>query len=154
MLESVALGLAVSLAVFGALLVIAPNFTRESADLVREKPGKSFLIGCGGMVVLAIAFFLLVPSTAVFPLFVVAIALPSIGLLAVGRAVSERWLVAVPVAATLSVAGGMLPYRGNVAFALILGSLGLGAAYQVYADDGETEDETKSRFSTENMSRR
>lgn len=152
-LEDVGRMIAVSLALFGILLFVAPDFTRRAADLICEKPGKCFLYGSGGTVLLIFAMFLIRPTVS-FPLiFLLVFAVSSIGFLAVGRVVSDSWIVAVPVAVLVSTVAGAIPYL-NVLVGLVLMCQGLGAAYLVLGGEDETDEEASSRFSTENLSQR
>ncbi|PSQ13934.1 hypothetical protein BRD02_10980 [Halobacteriales archaeon QS_8_69_73] len=59
-----------------------------------------------------------------------------LGFLAAGRAVSDRWAAALAVAVALAVFTGGVPVLGGL-IGFVLSSMGIGAAYLDYRDDGQ-----------------
>lgn len=131
-------GMVFTLVVGGALILVAPEYTRRTTGRIRREPGQTLLYGIGISVVLFIVLLILVVTIvgilAAIPLGLIAIIIAQLGYLAVGRVVSYDWTIALLTAAVIAGLTNGVPFLGGFV-GFLVGSLGLGAAYLDYKTD-------------------
>ncbi|MFC6836768.1 hypothetical protein [Halomarina ordinaria] len=129
----------VALVVGGGLLAFAPTYTGRTTRRITEDPGETFVYGVGlgvAVVVLVVVLVLtVVGSLLVIPLAVVVAVAGTLGYLAAGRVVTDSRPLVLLVAVFLAVAVAVVPLLGGL-LGFVLSSLGMGAAYLDYRDDG------------------
>ena len=130
----------VALVIAGGLLALVPDYTERTTDRIRDDPGETLIYGVGIGIAAFIITILLVLTIVgillVIPMAIVLAVVGYLGYLAAGRAVSDRWAAALAVAVALAVFTGGVPILGGLV-GFVLSSMGIGAAYLDYRDDGQ-----------------
>jgi small-conductance mechanosensitive channel len=130
----------VTLVIAGGLLALAPDYAERTTDRIRDDPGETLIYGIGIVIAAFIVTVLLVLTIVgillVIPMAIVLAVVGYLGFLAAGRAVSDRWAAALAVAVALAVFTGGVPILGGLV-GFVLSSMGIGAAYLDYRDDGQ-----------------
>ncbi|QLK27438.1 hypothetical protein HYG81_07520 [Natrinema zhouii] len=134
-----------TLVIGGLLVAVAPDSTRRRTDRALEAPGITFVYGVvSGVVVIGAAFLLAitgfglifaVPMLLIFVL--VALVSGEYGYLAVGRLVSDDWLLALGSAIVVSAAVGAVPVLGTIV-GFVISSIGLGTAVMAFQADRDS----------------
>lgn len=134
-----------TLVVGGLLVALAPDSTRRRTDRALESPGEAFLYGVGTLAATIGAVFLLaitgiglilaIPLLLAFVL--VALVAGEYGYLAVGRLVSDDWLLALGAAIVVSAAVGAVPVLGAVV-GFVVSSIGLGTVVMTSQEDRQS----------------
>ncbi|WP_254837725.1 hypothetical protein [Natronomonas marina] len=136
------------LVVAGGIVALAPDYAERTTDRIRTNPGGTFLYGLAiGIAAVIVGFLLALTIVGILvavPMFIVLGVVGYLGHLAAGRSVSDDWGVAVLVAVVLAVVTGAIPILGGL-LGFVLSSLGIGAAYLDYKDDGRSGRGRKSR---------
>ena len=131
----------ISLVVGGGLILLAPDYTDRTTQRILDEPGRTVLHGIGigflAMIALVVLILTVVGILLAIPLAIVLVVFGELGYLAVGRLFTDDWSVVLLVAVGTSAIVGGLPVLGAL-LGLVLSSLGLGAAYLEYADDGRS----------------
>lgn len=119
--------------------MFAPEYTDRTTTRIHDDPVGTLLYGIGIGIVVAIVLVILILTVIgillAIPLILVVLVLNELGYLAVGRALTDSWGIALLVAMGASAIVGLVPILGGL-LGLVLGSFGLGAAYFDYRDDG------------------
>lgn len=133
------LGALGTLIIGGGFVAFAPAYTERTTDRILDEPGETFLYGVGIFVALIVVVFLLaitiVGIVLAIPLAIAAAVVAELGYLAAGRAVSDRWAVALLTAIAVGALTSGVPVLGGLV-GFVLGSMGVGAWYLDYRDDG------------------
>lgn len=134
----------VTLVVGGGLIAFAQPFADRTTRLVYEEPIETLLYGFAIGFALTIALFVLIVTFVgillAIPLAVLILVLSGIGYLALGRAVSDNWGVALLVAMGTSAVVVGVPIPGAL-LGIVLSSLGLGSAYLYYRSEDRSPSE-------------
>ena len=117
-----------------------PDYVERTTDRILDAPGETFVygivIGIVGGIVAVVLVFTVVGILVSVPIVIALAVVGYLGFLAAGRAVSEsRGTVLAVVVAAAAVTGG-IPVLGGLV-GLVLNSMGIGAAYLDYRDDGQ-----------------
>ena len=128
-----------ALVVAGGLIALVPDYVGRTTDRILDAPGETFVydivIGIVGGIVAVVLVFTVVGILVSVPIVIALVVVGYLGFLAAGRAVSEsRGTVLAVVVAAAAVTGG-IPVLGGLV-GLVLNSMGIGAAYLDYRDDG------------------
>lgn len=156
-LGEAAAAMAVTLLVGGGLILFAPNYTDRTTKRIRDRPGETLLYGIGigivAVVILVILFVSVVGILAAIPPILVMLVAGELGYLAAGRAVTDSWGLAVLVAMGASAVVGAVPVLGTL-LGFVLSTLGMGAAYLDYRNDGRSRTGGHTGTETVGQSRR
>lgn len=129
----------ITLVVGGGLILLTPGYTERTTQRILDHPGEALLygiaIGLLATIVLVILILSVIGILLAIPLIIVLVVFGELGYLAVGRLVTDNWGIVLLVAMGTSAVAGGVPVLGAL-LAIILSSLGIGAAYLDYRDDG------------------
>lgn len=138
LLDAVLSGLG-ALIIGGGLVALAPEYTERTTDRILDDPVETFVYGVGMFVAFLVVVFLLaitiVGIVLVIPLVIAVAVVAQLGYLAAGRTVSDEWSVVLVTAIVVSAVTGGVPLLGGLV-GFVLSSMGLGAWYIDYRDDG------------------
>jgi hypothetical protein len=125
----------------GGLILLAPEYTERTTDRIENEPLETFLYGLGISIAAVVVMFLLaitiIGILAVIPMAIALAIVGQLGYLAVGRSVSDEWAVVLLVALVVAAVAGGVPILGGL-LGFVLSSMGVGAAYFDYKEDGGT----------------
>lgn len=126
----------ITLVIGGGLILLAPDYTSRTTRRVHDEPLKTFLYGFGVSFLLGILSGILtltgIGILIVIPILLGVLVVGQIGYLAVGRAVSGSWGVALLVA-VVAAAVTVVPIFGTLV-GFVLSGFGIGAAYLDFRD--------------------
>ena len=129
-----------ALVVAGGLVALVPDYVERTTDRILDAPGKTFIygvvIGIVGILVAVVLVFTVVGILVSVPILIALAVVGYLGFLAAGRAVSESWGTVLAVAVAAAAVTGGIPVLGGLV-GLVLDSMGIGAAYLDYRDDGQ-----------------
>jgi hypothetical protein len=123
----------------GGLILLAPEYTERTTNRIENEPLETFLYGLGISIAAVVVMFLLaitiIGILAVIPMAIALAIVGQLGYLAVGRSVSDEWAVVLLVALVVAAVAGGVPILGGL-IGFVLSSMGVGAAYFDYKEDG------------------
>lgn len=122
-----------TLVIGGLLIALAPGTTRDLTDRALDDPGiafvyglLSFIIVIGSFVLLAITVIGLIVGIPLLIVYViVAVVAGELGYLAVGRLVTEDWILVLSIAVAVSAITGAVPVFGTT-IEFVIVSVGVG----------------------------
>lgn len=146
----------VALVVCGGFVAMAPEYAEETTDYIRAEPLDTFLYGFAiGIAAVIVGFLLILTVVGILvaiPLFVALAVVGPLGYLAVGRAVSDDWGVALLVAVGVGALGAAIPVLGSIV-QFVLTSMGTGVAYMHYSDGRPPGEQSNTRRRRERQGR-
>lgn len=129
-----------ALVVAGGLVALVPNYVERTTDRILDAPGETFVygivIGIVGGIVAVVLVFTVIGILVAVPIIIALGVVGYLGFLAVGRAASDSRGTVLAVAVTAAAVTGGIPVLGGLV-GLVLSSMGIGAAYLDYRDDGQ-----------------
>lgn len=137
-----AIGAALSTLILGGgLVLLAPDYTERTTDRIHDEPLETFLYGLGISIAAVVVMFLLaitiVGILLVIPMAIILAIVAELGYLSVGRSVSDEWGVVLLIAIVVATVVGGVPIIGAL-IGFVLSSMGVGAAYFDYKEDGDS----------------
>jgi len=137
----------VTLTIGAGFIIGAPEYTDRATTMLFQRPGIVFLFGftiyifvVGNLLFLPVLLPDLVYFAVALPVLFGLGVLAEFGLFAVGRLVSESWLVILTVASVLSVVFMFFPIAA-VFIGSVLSIMGIGATLLVYEDGSQADSE-------------
>ena len=144
----------ITLIVCGGFAAFAPEYAERTTDRIYDEPVSTFLYGIGllllSVVVLVLLLISIVGIVVAIPLAVLLIVVGELGYVAAGRSVTDSWIAVVLVAVAVSAFVGGVPVVGALV-GFVLGSVGIGAAFLEYSDDGTSRSGSTTSTTTASL---
>lgn len=122
-----------------ALLAYTPGSATRRTELIREKPGKTFVFGVVFGIVLGILagvlFLVKYGLILIVPLALGLLVAGVYGYLAAGYAVAGSWSLGLAIATMIAGFAGAVPIVGPI-IGFVIGNMGIGTVYLDYREEG------------------
>ena len=133
-----------SLVVCSGLLLLAPEYTTRTTARIHDKPVETGLYGIGLTIAVIFLGYILIAVLrglgvlVLLPVLLGILVVSHLGYLSLGMKLTDNPMLVVLIAVAVSAFTAGIPILGGLV-GLVLGCLGLGAAYLDYRDGGYSE---------------